>query len=293
MDLRQLRHFIAVAELGNFSRAAERVCLTQPALTRSIKTLEDEIDARLFDRRSSGAELTAAGTALLEHARLMVNEQERAQHRVALAKQGLGEELVVAVCPLLVSGVRAIAASFAREYPGVALRIVEGHVNETTGALVDRKLDLIFTTVPATTMTEKLAYERVGIMPCSIFAAPDHPLAHRTGVTPDELSRWAWAMLDPKHAMAVLRNYFALGNCGLPTGGIRTNSVPFMTSLILNEGMIGMLPDMLLAGTEAVALDVTHSPRAMRSGFLFRHGAETKKSVGQFMERLRATNAPE
>lgn len=289
MDLRQLRHFIAVAELGNFSRAAERVFLTQPALTRSIKTLEDEIDARLFDRRSSGVELTAAGTALLEHARLMVNEQERAQQRIALAKRGLGEELVAAICPLQAQmGLRAVVAEFTREHPDVSLRIVEGHVDETVPALMDRKVDLVFTTVPATTMQEKLAYERIRSSSCSIYGGAGHPLAQRSGITPAELTRWAWAMLDQKHWLAATRNYFAVGNSGMPTAGVKTSSVSFMKSLVLEEGMLGMLPDALMEGTGAVALNVERLPRPLRAGLLFRADAEIKRSAELFAEKLRA-----
>jgi DNA-binding transcriptional LysR family regulator len=289
MDLRQLRHFIAVADLGNFSRAAERVCLTQPALTRSIKTLEDEIDARLFDRKSSGVELTSAGTALLEHARIMVSEQERAQQRITLAKRGLGEELVVAICPLQWQDeVRAVVAQFARENTSVSLRIVEGHVDDTIQPLLDRKIDLVFTTVPATTMTEKLAYERLMSTPISIVAAPSHPLARRLGITPADLSRWTWAMLDQKHALSGMRNYFALGNSGLPTGGVKTQSVPYMTSLILKEGMVGMLPTALVEDFGLVALDVTHQPRGVRAGLLFRTDEPLKRSAELFAEALRA-----
>ncbi|PNU03402.1 LysR family transcriptional regulator [Novosphingobium guangzhouense] len=289
MDLRQLRHFIAVAELGNFSRAAERVFLTQPALTRSIKTLEDEIDARLFDRRSSGVELTAAGSALLEHARLMVNEQERAQQRIALAKRGLGEELVAAICPLQVQmGLRGVVAEFAREHPDVSLRIVEGHVDETVPALMDRKVDLVFTTVPATTMQEKLAYERIRSTSCSVYAAPGHPLAHRSGITPAELSRWSWAMLDQKHWLAAIRNYFAVGNSGMPGAGVKTSSASLMKALVLEEGMLGILPDVLMEGTGAVGLDVERSPKPLRAGLLFRADAEVKRSAELFAEKLRA-----
>lgn len=289
MDLRQLRHFIAVADHGNFSRAAERVCLTQPALTRSIKTLEDEIDARLFDRRSSGVELTSAGTALLEHARVMVSEQERAQQRISLAKRGLGEELVVAICPLQWQDeVRSVVAQFAHENPGVSLRIFEGHVDDTIQPLIDRKIDLVFATVPATTMTEKLAYERLMSTPIAIVAAPGHPLARRLGITPADLSRWSWAMLDQKHALSAMRNYFALGNSGLPSAGVKTQSVPYMTSLVRNEGMIGMLPAAMGEDLGLVALDVTHQPRGVRAGLLFRTDEPLKRSAELFASVLRA-----
>ncbi len=288
MDLRQLRHFIAVAELGNFSRAAERVCLTQPALTRSIKTLEDEIDARLFDRRSSGVELTPAGSALLEHARLMVNEQERAQQRIALAKRGLGEELVVALCPFQAQiGMRSIVAEFSREHPEVSLRVIEGHVDQVVPSLLDRKVDLVFTTVPATTMNEKLSYERIRSTPCAIYAAPGHPLVHRSGLTASELSRWAWAVLDQKHSVEALRSYFAGGNSGMPATGVRTDSIALMKSLVLQEGMLAILPDAIMAGTGAVSLNVERAPRDLRAGLLFRAEVEIKHSAECFAEKLR------
>ncbi|MFS0851136.1 LysR family transcriptional regulator [Novosphingobium panipatense] len=288
MDLRQLRHFIAVAELGNFSRAAERVCLTQPALTRSIKTLEDDIDARLFDRRSNGVELTPAGGALLEHARLMVNEHERAQQRIALAKRGLGEELVVALCPFQAEmGVRPIIAAFTRENPDISMRVVEGHVAETVPALMERKVDVVFTTVPPTTMVEKLVYERIRSTPCSIYAASDHPLARRSGLTPSELSRWAWATLDQKHALDALRSYFATGNSGMPAAGIRSGCVSFLREMVVKEGMLGVLPDAIMAKAGAVALHVERPPRPLRGGLLFRADAEIKQSAERFADKLR------
>jgi hypothetical protein len=88
--------------------------------------------------------------------------------------------------------------------------------------------------------------------------------------------------------MAALRNYFAVCNCGLPAGGVKTNSIPFITSMILNEGMIAILPDGVMKGTGAVALDVVHRPSTLRSGLLFRDDPAMKRSAGLFADKLRA-----
>ena len=89
MTLVQLRHLVALAESGSFSRAAERVHLTQPALSRSIQSLEEELGGSLFDRIGRRAELTAVGREILERARQLVldaqdlNERARAAARSA------------------------------------------------------------------------------------------------------------------------------------------------------------------------------------------------------------------
>jgi DNA-binding transcriptional LysR family regulator len=91
MTLVQLRHLIALADTGSFSRAAERVFLTQPALSRSIQSLEDELGATLFDRIGRRAELTPMGRDILERARLLVLDAQDLQDRAratALGRMG-------------------------------------------------------------------------------------------------------------------------------------------------------------------------------------------------------------
>ena len=83
MDLLQLEHFLAVVEERTFTRAAERVCRTQPAVSQSIKKLEDEIGAPLFARDIHDVSLTDAGRILLEYARRMVRTRYAFSSRLA------------------------------------------------------------------------------------------------------------------------------------------------------------------------------------------------------------------
>lgn len=80
-DLRQLRHFVALAEHQHFARAAAAVHLSQPALSRSIQALESQLDCTLVDRHSRGVSLTAHGHLVLEHARQPAGLGHRAVHR--------------------------------------------------------------------------------------------------------------------------------------------------------------------------------------------------------------------
>lgn len=88
MELRQLRYFIAVAESGNFTRAAKRLHVSQPPLSMQIKALEQELGVQLLDRSNRGASLTAAGVAFLEEVRVALDRLEVARRRARLAGQG-------------------------------------------------------------------------------------------------------------------------------------------------------------------------------------------------------------
>jgi len=83
MDLRSLRYFVAVAEERHFGRAAARLPMTQPALSRAIKQLETDVGALLVHRSPAGVTLTPAGTALYEEARALPEHAERARARVS------------------------------------------------------------------------------------------------------------------------------------------------------------------------------------------------------------------
>ena len=88
MEMRQLRYFVALAEELNFGRAANRLHISQPPLTRQIQQLEEELGVRLFLRTPKGVELTTAGTLLLEDAANILALMQRAQERTQLAGSG-------------------------------------------------------------------------------------------------------------------------------------------------------------------------------------------------------------
>src|SRR5271167_2412435 len=88
MELKQLRYFVAVAELEHFGKASEVLHVVQPALSRQVKQLEDEIGAELFERMPRGVRLTAAGKALLEQGRVLLSDADRMVLKTRLVGQG-------------------------------------------------------------------------------------------------------------------------------------------------------------------------------------------------------------
>jgi DNA-binding transcriptional LysR family regulator len=88
MNFRSLHYFVAISEELNLHRAAERLCIAQPALTRQIKALEDELSVTLFDRGPRGLKLTPSGESFLEDARLLLELGKQARRRVSLVERG-------------------------------------------------------------------------------------------------------------------------------------------------------------------------------------------------------------
>lgn len=295
MDLRQLRHFIAVVEQGAFSRAAQQVHLTQPALTRSIRTLEDMVGASLLDRGSSGVRCTRAGLAMYQHAKFMVAEADRARREVRLAAEGLDGELTLAVGEIFIEGdIHQALAGLFTEGRNVALTVRQVFIEQAVPLILDGQVDLAVTSVPAARMQPGLAFEPLLPVPFAIFAGPDHPLAVAGPISIAELTRWRWAMLDHPHAADFLTRYFAAGRQPLPSAMVRSDVLGLLRSLVLQEGFLALLPRMAMAGQPAVMLQAPDMPVLRQAGLLYRAGQPLRPLVAHAAGLLRAAlSAPQ
>jgi DNA-binding transcriptional LysR family regulator len=127
MDIRQLRTFIHVAELGSFSKAAERLHIAQPALSRQIRLLEAELDVALFVRHGRGVRLTDAGALFLDRASGIMRQIEQARADVAAEAGDVSGEVSIGMPPsvgIVLTG--PLVADFRQAFPKVKLKIVEG-----------------------------------------------------------------------------------------------------------------------------------------------------------------------
>lgn len=177
MELRQLRYFIAVAEELNFTKAAEKIHVAQPALSRQIRQLEEEIGTALFDRNKHGVALTAAGRSFLQEARTIFVQSERAVAAARSSGAGENETLNIGyVWGLFHSFVPRLIGKFRSSFPSVAVNLFDQTATEQARTLQAGKLDLGF--IGFAQEAEAASLEKRSIGSCAFVAAL--PENHRT-----------------------------------------------------------------------------------------------------------------
>lgn len=151
MELRHLEHFLAVAEEGNFTRAAARLHLVQSALSVSIRSLEREFGVRLFDRNTHRVELTDSGRALLPEARRTLAAADGARDAVAAVRGGLRGTIRIGIMhSLSLIDLAGLLTDFHRDRPAVHLipRFAQGGSAELADEVAAGRLDLAFAALP-------------------------------------------------------------------------------------------------------------------------------------------------
>jgi DNA-binding transcriptional LysR family regulator len=187
MELRQLRHFVAVAEDGNISRAAKRVFLTQPALSRQIKALEEEIGQRLLERQAHSIRLTPPGEAMLREARELLRHADQALERVRDA--GQGPRLRVGYAPSLAAGMlSATVENFTQKHPNARVELFDLSTSEMLAGLETDTLDVAIS-VGEPRQTRTLKWTPLVRAPWRLAVGRNHRLARRASVTPAEIAR--------------------------------------------------------------------------------------------------------
>jgi DNA-binding transcriptional LysR family regulator len=186
MELRQLRYFVAVAETGNISQAAKKIFLTQPALSRQIKALEEEIGHCLLERSAHAIRLTAVGERFLDEARDLIRHADEILERTRSAANGV--RLRVGYAPSLASGILSSAIEhFTQTQPSAKVELSDLSTLEMIKGLEEDKLDLILT------VGQERAARQIKWLPLlraewRIALNHNHPLSERKRLKPADLA---------------------------------------------------------------------------------------------------------
>jgi DNA-binding transcriptional LysR family regulator len=184
MELRQLRYFVAVVDEAHFTRAAERLRIAQPAISQQIRRLEAELGEPLLHRDRRTVRLTAAGEALLPHARAALTQAEHGRQAVA-ALRGLvnGHLHIGLVMPLPDRQVIRAIGTFGRRYPGIDLTLAEDETDALLDGLAAGDLQAAFIGLgPGQHPPPGLEAVVVAREPAVLAVHPTHPLAKRRSV---------------------------------------------------------------------------------------------------------------
>ncbi|MEV5435563.1 LysR family transcriptional regulator [Streptomyces sp. NPDC052682] len=183
VHVRDLRYFVAVAEELHFTRAAERLYVSQPALSKQVRALERQLGVELFRRDRRGVFLTEAGTALLPHARRVLAAWAQGAAAVESARAAQRSTLVVGMSTSPGRGglLPAIRSRFTAAYPGTAVRLRQVNWQDPTAGLADGSSDVAFVWLPLPGQ-ERFAWTVLAEEPL-LLALPDtHPLAGRAEI---------------------------------------------------------------------------------------------------------------
>lgn len=188
LNLHLVRLFAAVAEHGSFSRAAESLGVTQPAVSRGVGALEDEIGMPLVERGARGARLTEAGRALHAHARVILNAERAAEAELGELRGLRGGTLHVGASTTIATYVLPrVVAAYRRTHPGVRLRVTSANTQDILALLLERGVDVALVEGP-------IANPHVEITPWGddelvVIAGKHHPLSALDPVPARELTR--------------------------------------------------------------------------------------------------------
>jgi DNA-binding transcriptional LysR family regulator len=240
LDRRQLSAFLAIATHGSLGRAAEVMHITQPALSRTVKRLEAQVGAPLFERNSKGMLLTAVGDTLLPHAALMARVAEHAAEEVN-ALRGLAKgtikvggiaSAVGLILPLAIHRVLT-------DWPNLQAKIIEGVWDRLAEALTKHEIDIALGV--ATVESDDI----VPIADCTwedrsyVVAATDHPLRQKPQLQLADVVDQRWACTPRGTAPFIhMQQTFAAHGLACPNVVVETRSIITLKSLMIHAGFV-------------------------------------------------------
>ncbi|MCE0523302.1 MAG: LysR substrate-binding domain-containing protein [Methylacidiphilales bacterium] len=197
MELRHLRYFVVVAEEQNVTRAAERLHVSQPPLSRQIRDLEEELGVGLFQRTAKSLALTEAGKIFLVEARAVLLRAEKAVQTVRAVASGERGQLRVGYAPsLTVELLPAALRLFEKKCPGVHVTLHDLSTEECVQRLTARKLDVALTVRPSESSMRGLGFVRLKTYPICCAIAMTHPLARKRSLRVAQLKQERFVVLS-------------------------------------------------------------------------------------------------
>jgi DNA-binding transcriptional LysR family regulator len=189
MELRHLRYFIAAAEEENVSRAALKLHVSQPGISRQIKDLEDEIGFQLFERSAKSLKLTEAGKVFLAEAKTILQRAEDAVKNARAVAAGASGELHVGYAPSLTVKILPQALrAFQTQFPKVRVSLHDLSTEEMLAGLREGKLHVALAVQPQKKLLREFDFKLLANYAMSVAVAPKHPLAKLKSVTLAQLA---------------------------------------------------------------------------------------------------------
>jgi LysR family transcriptional regulator, regulator of abg operon len=248
VELRQLKHFREIVQCASFGQAADKLNITQPALSKSIRNLEQSLGVLLLERHPSGVTPTDYGNVFLEYATLVISELDRAVDQLAEMKgQGRGVVRVGAGTTMLQYLMPAAVKLFMAGPDGGRVTFSEGLRADLVAQLRRGEIDVIVGSVNPDAEDDDMRQELVLEDRITVVADKAHPLASVATVTVEQIAKHKWVLPDTSEAEGDrLTRTFRAAGCVGPDCAVRTGSSIFMASLLKDSEYLSYLPRALI-----------------------------------------------
>lgn len=273
MELRHLRYFVAAAETENVSRAAVKLRVSQPALSRQIRDLEEELGFPLLSRGAKSVRLTEAGRVFLSESKAVLQRVEDAIQAAHAAATGRHTELHVAYAPTLTARILPPAMrAFQARRSEVRVRLHDLATEEMLAGLRDGKLHLAVSVRPTASALRGFRFEELGHEPLRLAVAHSHPFARRRSVTVAEAAREpliVYSQKDYPDYHDLLATIFA-GVSGRRRASEEHDGVSSLISAVESEAGVAVVPMSLqcLVGTRLKLLSLSPEPKPLTIGVI-------------------------
>jgi DNA-binding transcriptional LysR family regulator len=293
MTLTQLRRFLSLAEVKNFHASAERLHITQPALSQSIQKLEASIGEPLFLRGARGVELTEVGKLLVPRAKLILKFSEDFVHEVDELRNRRQSRIRVGVAPYFARDLFPAAfARFAARRPDVLVDIMEEQTIELVDAIEQGELDMAICGQNAVVAERQaIEFEYLLTEEYSLFARTGHPV-FETGADPMAmLAEYPWAVIDREISARGFASLFQERGLPAPPFSVQTHSLQVIMSIVCSSDHVALIADDFARPELASGrIREIHEPGieiATRGGIFLHREAPRSPAVEAMIESLR------
>lgn len=253
MQVGQLRNFVAVVDAGSIRSAARQLGISQPAATKGLRVLEQELDAVLVQRSSRGIVLTEAGKAFLKRARAILGEVHEAHQELARLAGGAEETVRAGVASVVGPWLVPPALErFRAERPDTIVRIVEGTQESLLPALREGALDFAICLRLESESTRGFNVRPFARFRLTVVGRKGHPLRHER--TLEALRSSQWLMSRPRGGGGVLENAFKAAGLALPDSATECDSHAIKVALLATTDALGLLGKPMLTEPAVAAL---------------------------------------
>lgn len=228
MDIKQLEYFICIAEVLNFTKAAEKFYISQTAMSQQIKCLEDSLNVKLFTRNNRKVSLTPAGQVFYKKCKSIVNDVDNAINETIKTASGYNGSLKIGFTSgHSTSIIYNLLKSFLKKYPDVDITILDSNLGNLYEDLNNKNLDLVFSVNFNLTDIKNFKFLHINSDYLYVIMNKDHPFAHYKTLCRSDLKNEKFVFLDRKEVPLGYDKF--ISNC--ITSGFSPNIVKHCNSL--------------------------------------------------------------